>query len=415
MGRSVGRERNKLTALAISGKKKPGYYGDGDGLYLQVSASGTKSWVLRYTLNQRVREMGLGSASLFGLAQAREMAQGYRKLLTQKIDPIDHRNAEHAKIMLAAAQRRSFEQCAAELHVLKLPSWKNVKHGDQWINTLTTYAFPVFGKKDVTSVSKADVLRALEPIWTTKPETATRVRQRIKAVLDWAAARDYRQNHDPHMWDQISRALPSASEAKKPKHYEACPYLMVNEVIETIHLSGAEEAVRDAFEFLILTAARTGEVRGARWSEIDFAQKRWVIPAERMKASREHRIPLAPRCLEILARRRDAGSELVFANQKGRMLSNMVFTMLLRRFGYTFTTHGFRSTFRDWSAERTSYSQEVCEAALAHSVKDSTEAAYFRSDLFDKRRALMEAWATHCATKGDVMGEVVPIRAREPA
>lgn len=414
MGRSVGRERNKLTALAISRKKKPGYYSDGDGLYLQVSASGAKSWVLRYALNKRVRDMGLGSATLYGLAQAREMAQGYRKLLAQKIDPIDHRNAEHAKISMAAAQRRSFEQCAAELHLLKRSSWKNVKHGNQWINTLTTYAYPVFGRKDVTDVSKADVLRALEPIWTTKPQTAARVRQRIRAVLDWAAARDYRQNHDPHMWDQISRALPSASEAKKQKHFEACPYPMVNQVIEAIRVSGAEEAVKDAFEFLILTAARTGEILGARWSEIDFHQKRWVIPAERMKASREHRIPLPPRCLDILARRRDAGSELVFVNQKGRMFSNMVFTMLLRRLGYTFTTHGFRSTFRDWSAERTSFSREVCEAALAHTVKDSTEAAYFRSDLFEKRRALMEAWATHCATKCNSIADVVSINMRRP-
>jgi integrase len=394
------RIRIPLSAVGVNAKKDPGYYADGNGLYLQVTASGAKSWVLRFSLNKRAREMGLGSTAEYSLAEARARAKEYRQLLDQGIDPIEHRKAEREKRLAATATRRTFEECAVEYHALHANGWKNAKHAGQWLNTLSTYAYPEFGSKDISAVNKADILRALGPIWTTKPETASRVRQRIRAVLDWAAARDYRRNHDPHLWDQLARSLPKTKDVKKAQHFAACPFAAIYDTLQSIKDSGAGTTVKHALEFLVLTAARSGEVRGARWSEIDFEGKRWVIPGDRMKAGKEHRVPLSPRAIEILKAQEGNGTELVFASDKGKPYSDMTFTMALRRLEHTFTVHGFRSTFRDWAAEQTAFPREVCEAALAHvSGKDATEAAYFRSDLFEKRRQLMEAWATYCATE----------------
>lgn len=301
---------------------------------------------------------------------------------------------------MASARRHTFEECALEYHKLHAHGWKNAKHSEQWINTLTSYAFPVFGSKDVSSISKADVLRVIEPIWTTKSETASRVRQRIRSVLDWAAARDYRHGHDPHMWDQITQSLPKTRDIKKSKHFKTCPYGGICEALLSIKNSNAGDTVKHAMEFIILTTARSGEVRGAQWSEIDFENKRWIIPPKCMKAKKEQRIPLSKRAMEILEAQRGKHAELIFPSERGKVFSDMTFTMLLRRLGHEFTVHGFRSTFRDWAAEQTAFPREVCEAALAHATgKDGTEAAYFRSDLFEKRRELMEAWATYCATK----------------
>jgi integrase len=393
------RQTNRLSAVTVNKEKSPGYYPDGAGLYLQISESGSKSWVLRFMLNKRAREMGLGSLSDRTLAEARERAKEYRQLVDQGIDPIEYRKLERERNIQASMQRKTFEQCAIEYRDLHASGWKNAKHAAQWINTLTAYAFPIFGKKDISSVNKADILKALEPIWTSKPETASRVRQRIRAVLDWAAARDYRTGHDPQIWDQVSRSLPKTKDIKKVTHFEACPYPMVYSALQSIAHSGASDTVKFAILFTVLTAARSGEVRGAAWSEIDFHGKRWVIPAERMKAGKEHRIPLSDRALEILRimKKVTGKSDLVFPSDKNKQYSDMTFTMLIRRLGHTFTIHGFRSTFRDWAAEQTAFPREVCEAALAHSTKDDTEAAYFRSDLFEKRRQLMEAWATYCA------------------
>lgn len=411
MGIFMGnRARARLSAVGVKSKKIPGYYADGDGLYLQVTASSAKSWVLRFMLNKRAREMGLGSTSDYSLAEARERAKKYRQLLNEGIDPIEYRKAEREKNLMAAAQRKTFEECAHEYHKLHAPGWKNAKHANQWINTLTGYVFPEFGKKDVSSVTKADILRVLEPIWTTKPETASRVRQRIRVVLDWAAARDYRHGHDPHLWDQVTQSLPKTKDIKKSQHFAACPYTDIYDTLLSIKNSNAGQTVKHAFEFIILTASRSGEVRGAQWSEIDFENKRWIIPAARMKAKREHRVPLSPRAIEILNAQQGKHPELVFPSDKGKPYSDMTFTMALRRLGHDFTVHGFRSTFRDWAAEQTAFPREVCEAALAHlSGKDATEAAYFRSDLFVKRRQLMEAWATYCVTEKKA-AEVVGIR-----
>lgn len=407
----------RLSAVAVSAKKAPGYYADGDGLYLQVSASGAKSWVLRFMLNRKAREMGLGSTTTYSLSEARERARKYRQLLRDGIDPIAYRHAERQKNLQAIAQHRTFAQCAHDYHKLHASGWKNAKHADQWINTLITYAFPEFGNKDVSDVIKADVLRALEPIWSTKPETASRLRQRIRAVLDWAAARDYRRAHDPHMWDQIARSLPKPKDTKRAQHFAACPYPRIHDALQSIRTSSAGDTVKLAIEFIVLTAARSGEVRGARWTEIDFEGVRWIIPAERMKAGLEHRVPLSPRAIEILkARKAVAGdTELIFASDRNKMYSDMTFTMTLRRLGHSFTVHGFRSTFRDWAAEQTAFPREVCEAALAHiSGKDATEAAYFRSDLFEKRRQLMDAWATYCGTKQPT-AQVIGIGMQETA
>lgn len=397
------RRANRLNSVAVNAKKDPGYYPDGNGLYLQVAASGSKSWVLRFSLNKRAREMGLGSIVDRTLAEAREQARKYRQQLAEGIDPIEVRKAQRQANLLATMARKTFKECALEYHKLHASGWKNPKHADQWINTLTAYAFPVFGDRDVTSVSKGEILQALEPIWETKTETASRVKQRIRAVLDWAAARDYRAGHDPHLWDQVDRSLPKAKAIKKVTHFAACPYVSVRTLLRTIRNSASTETVKDAFEFTVLTAVRSGEARAARWEEIDFGGRRWIIPAERMKAKREHRIPLSRPALEILERRRQLAGEssLIFASDRQKPLSDMVFTMLLRREGFDYTMHGFRSTFRDWSAEQTAFPREVCEAALAHTNKDATEAAYFRSDLFEKRRELMEAWAAYLTKHDD--------------
>lgn len=413
MGRCVGkRQTERLTAVAVNAKKDRGYYADGNGLYLQVGKpheldgklkAGSKSWVFRYTLHGKAREMGLGSTATFSLAEAREAARKCRQQLNSGVDPIEYRNEDRAKLRLITAQRRTFAQCAAEYHRLHANSWKNAKHAGQWLNTLTTYAYPVFGENDVSAVSKADVLRALEPIWATKPETASRVRQRIRAVLDWAAARDYRQGHDPHMWDQVSRALPKIKDIKKSSHFAACKYTKINATIASVAAASVGQSVKAAMEFIILTACRSGEARGATWAEVDLPGAKWVIPAGRMKAGKEHRVPLSPRVVEILKPQQGQHAELVFPSDKGKPYSDMTFTMALRRLGHEFTVHGFRSTFRDWAAEQTAYPREVCEAALAHvSGKDATEAAYFRSDLFEKRRELMIEWATFCGTRQEV-------------
>lgn len=383
-------------------KPEPGYYPDGDGLYLQVSRSGSSSWVLRFSLHKRAREMGLGSTKILSLADAREAARKYRQLLHQGVDPIEHRDAERERQRLALAQRRTFAQCAVEYHALHAGAWKNVKHAAQWITTLRTYAFPVFGEREVSSVNKAHILAALEPIWLTKPETASRVRQRIRAVLDWAAARDYRVGSDPHLWDQVARSLPKTSDIKKPKHFAACPYHEVPTVLRAVRAGNASDVVKDALEFLVLTAVRSGDVRGARWSEVDWLNKRWILPPERQKNGREHRVPLASRAVELLRIRQAQAddSPLIFAGQHGRPLSDMAFTEVLRRMAYSFTVHGFRSSFRDWCAEQTTYPREVCESALAHARAngDDVEASYFRSDLFEKRRLLMSEWAIYCGS-----------------
>jgi len=388
------RELERLSALAVKKTTEPGYYPDGGGLYLQVSPTGSKSWVYRFTLNKKERHMGLGSYPDVPLAKARELATASRLLAKSGTDPIAARDSQRA----ALQHQRTFAECAAEYHQTHLHTWKNEKHASQWTNTLQTYAYPVFGNKPASDVTKGDILAALTPIWTTKAPTASRVKQRIHAVLDWAAAKDYRQNHDAGIWNQIARALPANRGTKG--NFAACPYKDVASTIAAAHLTGSEDSAKLALEFIVLTAARTGEVRLAEWSEIDFEEKRRIIPGDRMKSGNEHRVPLSPRAMAILEAQKGKHPKLIFPNSKGKPYSDMAFTAILRRLGHEFTVHGFRSSFRDWAAEQTSYPHAVCEAALAHVQKDKTEAAYFRSDLFNKRRELMNDWATYCTTAG---------------
>jgi integrase len=395
----MAREHKRLTALAVSRAKQRGYYADGGGLYLQVGASGAKSWVFRFKKDGRLREMGLGPVHTITLAEAREHAAECRKLRLRNVDPIEARHADKAAAKLAAAKSMTFRQCAEAYIEANKSSWANAKHAAQWPATLGTYAYPIFGDFPVQSIDVALVTKALEPIWQTKTETASRLRGRIQTVLDWATARDFRQGDNPARWrGHLDKLLPPRSKVQKVEHHAALPYAEIGAFMAALREHESTSAL--ALEFLILTAARTGEVIGAKWDEIDLGAALWTIPAERMKAKREHRVPLSKPALAILKRLHENRSgEIVFPGARaGKPLSNMALLMLLERMNRAdLTVHGFRSTFRDWAAERTNFPREVAEHALAHSLPDKVEAAYRRGDLFDKRRKMMDAWARHCS------------------
>jgi len=387
-----------LTAVAIRALKKPGRYADGNGLYLKVTKSGAKRWELRTVVHGKRCDIGLGGLKLVSLAEAREEAQKYRKIARNDGDPVAEKRRARQVLL-------TFKQAAEAVHKEHAKAWKNAKHGEQWINTLKTYAFPFFGDRKVEQVQTSDILKALTPVWLAKPETARRVRQRIGTVLDWAKAAGYRSGDNPV--DDIAKALPRQSDRKG--HFAALPYTEVPAFVRKLHDDEPTSASL-AFEFLILTAARTGEVLDAKWCEIDLDQTTWTVPANRMKAGREHRVPLAPRCVELLGQAKllAAGSEFVFPGRSNdKPMSNMVLLMIMRRLEVAHTVHGFRSAFRDWASERTNFAREICEAALAHIVKDKTEAAYRRGDLFEKRRELMATWASFVDAPKPV---IVPIR-----
>lgn len=371
--------------------KDPGRYADGNGLYLVVDPSGAKRWVLRTIVKGKRCDIGLGGLSLVSLAEAREEAAKLRKMARNQGDPLAERRAARRYVL-------TFEEAARQVHTEHKPSWKNPKHADQWINTLTEYAFPEFGAKRIDAVETNDVKAALLPIWLTKPETARRVRQRVNMVFDWAKASGLRTGDNP--CDGLGKILPKQANGKN--HHDALPYAFVPAFVVALRKNAAtDEGIKLAFEFLILTAARTGEVVHATWSEIDSDNNVWTIPATRMKAKQEHRVPLVPRCQVILKRAKElAGpSKYIFPGRKlGKPLSNMAFLMTLRRMSQDVTAHGFRSSFRDWAAEQTHYPRDVCELALAHTVKDKVEAAYRRTDLFERRRDLMKDWAEFAAT-----------------
>ncbi len=389
---------NRLSALAVSRIRQQGLYPDGGGLHLQVAPGGSRSWVYRFMLNGRSREMGLGSLRDVGLAQARSKAAEARRLRTEGIDPIEQRLALRRGATLAAAHAMTFEQCAQAYIEANKVAWRNAKHIKQWESTLRTHCYGVFGSLSVQDIDTALVMKVLEPIWKTKTETASRLRGRIEAVLDWATARGYRTGENPARWrSHIENLLPAPSQVRKVQHHPALPYTQIGDFVESLREQSGTAAL--ALEFLILTAARTSEVVGARWDEFDLSNAVWTIPAYRIKARREHRVPLAPRALAILkALQPKHPQEFVFAGGKANTsLSNMALLALLKRMNRTeITPHGFRSTFRDWAAERTNYPREVAEMALAHAVSDKVEAAYRRGDLFEKRRRLASQWATYC-------------------
>ena len=406
MTRTTGR----LTALKVTRAKRPGMYPDGGGLYLQITAHGA-SWVYRYMLHGRARTMGLGPLALYGLAEARAKAQDARRLRHEGIDPIEARHAQAVQQRLAAAREMTFRQCAARLIEAMRPSWRSRVHASQWETTLATYADPVIGTLPVASIDTALVLRVLEPIWTAKPETASRLRGRIEAVLDWATARGYRQGENPAHWrGHLDKLLPARTKVARVEHHAALPYAELPSFL--LALREQQGAAARALEFAILTAARSGEVRGARWSEIDLIDKVWTIPARRMKGGREHRIPLAPRALAIMREMHaHADDGFVFpGNRPGKPFSKMAIPDVLHRMGRgDVTVHGFRSSFRDWAAETTGYPNHVVEQALAHAIGNAVEKAYRRSDLFDKRRKLMGAWATFCTSTPAERGKIISL------
>jgi integrase len=409
----------KMTALKVAAAaraKVPGYCGDGGGLFLQVSRFGTASWVFRYRVAGRLREMGLGSLDTIRLADARERARKCREQRLDGLDPIEARKAAKLVAQLDAAKAITFKECARRYIAAHQPAWRNTKHAAQWGSTLEAYAYPAVGDLPVQAVDVGLVLKAIEPIWTVKPETASRVRGRIESILDWATARGYRDGENPARWrGHLENLLPARSKVHRVEHHAALPYPEIGAFMA--ELRRQEGIAAGALEFAILTAARTGEVIGARWSEVNIAERLWTIPAERMKADKEHRVPLCDAVLAIVAKMGEIRQgDFVFPGGKeGRPLSNMAFLMLLRRMGRgDLTAHGFRSSFRDWAAERTGFPAEVAEMALAHAVADKVEAAYRRGDLFQKRRQLAEAWAKFCAV-APATGQVVPIRGRPMA
>lgn len=401
----MARGIDRLTALKVERTKQPGLYADGGGLYLRVTREGTRNWVYRFMLNRDAHWMGLGPLHTIGLAEARARAAECRKQRHDGVDPIEARKAQRQRARLDAARSKTFKECADAFIAAHRAGWRNPKHAAQWTATLATYVHPVIGALSVQSIDTALVTNVLEPIWSAKPETASRVRGRVEAVLDWAAARGYRAGENPARWrGHLDKLLPARAKVRRVEHHAALPHTEIGDFMTK--LREQEGTAARALEFTVLTAARTGETIGATWGEIDLAAKVWTIPASRMKAGKEHRIPLGERAFAIINNMRDASGEppetdaLVFPGAKrGRPLSNMAFLMLLRRMKRAdLTVHGFRSTFRDWVAERTNYPSEVAEMALAHTVGDKVEAAYRRGDLFEKRRRLMDDWAGHCAT-----------------
>jgi integrase len=410
----MARSIHRLSPAAVK-HAKPGMHCDGGGLYLQavLGAGGTirKSWLFRFAENGRERQMGLGALDNVSLAQAREKAAECRRLRQEGVDPIEARDSQRASIAAENAKMMTFDQCATGYIAAHRAGWRNTKHASQWENTLGTYVSPVFGKLAVRAIDVGLVIRALEPIWNTKPETASRVRGRIEAVLDWAAAQRLRDAENPARWKgRLDKLLPRRSKVRAVRHHAALPYDKIGSFM--LELRERKGVAARALEFAILTAARTGEVLGAQWPEIDLEAKVWTVPAGRMKGGREHRIPLSSAALAVLTRMaKIREGNHVFPGDRRAMLSNMAFLMLLRRMGRgDLTAHGFRSTFRDWAAERTNFPNEVVEMALAHAISDKTEAAYRRGDLFQKRRKLMDSWAAFCAHSTCVTGKIVPLQ-----
>lgn len=407
-----------LTELKIK-HAKPGYWLDSDGLYLQVGESGAKSWIYRFQLNGKRREMGLGSLSDVGAKDARRRAAEARARVHNKIDPLEHRRQQAvAAFELAArvaAGAVTFRTVSLEYIEANRAGWKNAKHASQWENTLTTYAYPVIGEKPVGEVDTALVLEVLNPIWLTKTETAKRLRGRIEQILSYARVKGYRQGENPAAWrGHLDNVLPQPGKIAPHKHHPALPYDQMGEFMMG-KLRTHEGVSVMCLEFVILTACRSGEALKAKWEEIDEEKGVWVIPADRMKARKEHRVPLSDAALAVLedAKKLRQGEYVFPGVRSGKPMSDMSLTMLLRRIHPGITVHGFRSAFRDWAAEITHYPGEMAEMALAHVVGNKVEAAYRRGDMFDKRRQMMADWAAWCEPKKTAT--VTPIKGKAAA
>ena len=401
---------DKLSPLKVQRLRAPGLYSDGGGLYLQIKAAGARSWVFRYRMGGRKtpRDMGLGSLETVSLADARGKATDKRNLILAGIDPIEARKRDKVEAALDASKAITFKECATAYIAAHRESWRNEKHAVQWTATLEAYAFPKIGKLPVRDIDAGAVLKVLEQkcddlpgkptLWGGKTETATRVRGRIEAILDWAKVRQYRTGENPARWrGNIEHSLPKRTKVQKVKHHAALPY---GEIGAFMHdLRAQEGTTARALEFVILTATRTSETIGARWDEIDQDNGLWIIPAERIKAGREHRVPLSAPALAIIKKQAKVKEgEFVFPGGKSRkpLSTNALLALLKRMERSDLTAHGFRSTFRDWAAEQTNYARDVAEMALAHTIGDKVEAAYRRGDLFKKRERMMEDWAKAC-------------------
>jgi len=390
-------------------RKTPGTYGDGLGLWLQVSAGkhGTnRSWEFRFTVNGRPRFMGLGSVNTIGLAKARELARECRELRLRGIDPIEDRKQRRAAQAAAARRAISFDECARAYMAAKRAEWRSAKHAGEWVSTLARDVSPAIGKLPVETIDTALVVKALKPVWERAPESASRLRGRIEAILDWAAVSGFRvaDTPNPARWPGHLEHLFAVPSKRAKEHLAAMPFADVPAFMAK--LRAADSTAGRALEFLILTAARRGEVLGARWSEVEGSL--WTVQRERTKAHREHRVPLAPRCVEILRDLPRTG-DLIFSG-RDRALNENAFRYIMRRLGVgQYTAHGFRSSFRDWCGEHTNFPREVAEAALAHATGDAVERAYRRGDALEKRRRLMETWANYCS-RPVASGDVVLLR-----
>lgn len=395
VGRYVGRmsgikptgrhQEKRLTAATVRSITKPGLHADGQGLYLRVDASGAKRWIQRIVIQGKRRDIGLGSAALVDLSEARGKALQQRKLARDGEDPL-------------AAKRRlqsipTFEEAARQVHAHREDGWRNEKHRKQWLSSMENHVFGYIGSKRIDRIESADVLHALDHIWTTKPETARRIKQRIGMVLQWGIARGFRSDNPA----AVAQQALVRHDRSKVKRMKALPYGEVFTAIAKVKASNASTATKLAFQYLVHTACRSGEARGATWHEIDRKNARWVIPAERMKTGKEHRIPLTAQSLAILQEAeaiRRVDTDLIFPSATGKTLSDMTLSKLVKELGIEAVPHGFRSSFRDWAGEATNHPREVVELALAHLISDKAEAAYARSDLFDKRKKVMSDWSS---------------------
>jgi integrase len=421
MGKACGKEAgaemvralHRLSNLKVERAKRPGMYADGGSLYLRVAEGGSKQWIFRYTVNGRNRDMGLGPVHTLTLAEARERATEARKLRLDGIDPIANKRARVAALRAADAKAKTFADCVKGFIEDNESSWTSVKHRRQWETSLIKYTYPILGSLPVAAIDTPLVLRVLKPIWDAKRETASRLRGRIENVLGWATVHHYRSGDNPARWNGLlEHALPAVV---KGDHHAALPYTQVASFMQALRKDTG--IVARALEFITLTAVRLGEATGATWDEIDLEAKTWTIPASRMKADQEHRVPLSDAAISVLKTVREIRqSDYVFAGFKhGRPIGGDALRELIKKLaGADVTVHGLRSTFRDWAAEQTNVQREVAEVALAHAIPDAVEAAYRRGDLFDKRRKLMGAWAAYCAKIETDAGKVVALARVRP-
>jgi integrase len=401
LGRAYGqmpRTLNRLSTLKVTRAKKRGMYADGGGLYLRVAAGGSKNWVFRYTANGRLRDMGLGPVHTLSLAEARDAATECRKLRLRGVDPITHRRASLAAGKASDAKAMSFRECAEAYMAGHESGWHNARHREQWRNSLQSYVYPLLGGLPVNAIDTGLVMQVVQPMWKDKTETASRVRGRIELVLDWAKASGFRDGENPARWrGHLEQLLPKRSKVRQIKHLAALPYREAGAFMSKLRQQDSVPA--RALEFVVLTAARVGEVLDATWDEVDFHNRIWTVPAGRMKARREHRVPLSDAAMRVLQKMRHLRQDaLIFpGNRDRRPMSQMTLLILVKTIaGMDINVHGLRSTFRDWAAERTNFPREVAEMALAHAIPNAVEAAYRRGDLFEKRSKLMEAWAEFC-------------------